>query len=492
MQQIPLDQADRILTELLRTDFRAFLRKVFSTINPGVNLIWEWYLDAIADHLDAVRLGHINKLIINQPPRTLKSISSSVALPAYMLGHDASTQIIGASYGTDLSLKMSTDCRLVIESPWYQRCFPDTELSEDQNQKWRYLTTKMGHRTAVSVESKVTGFGADLIVIDDPETPNEALSDAIRKSTNLWIRQNLLTRFNDRRKEKVVIVQQRVHEDDTTGNLIEDGGWTHLNLPAEFIKKTIIENPLGKAGWIKEEGDLLAPELLPQKVLENERIKLGEFGYAGQYLQNPAPLEGGLIKMKWFKRYNERPFTFKKIIHSWDTAIKANAGSDYSCCLVWGIAHNGYYLLDVILEKMEYPDLKKRLMSLYLRDNPEFVLVEDKASGQSLIQDIAANTMIPMIPILPYKDKIQRLSAVSTEIEGGNVYLPEYANWLEVFEQQVKLFPNARHDDAVDALSQFLGWAKNRFDFSEDFINDEEDYEEPITAAQGRNPVTGY
>lgn len=488
-----------MLTELTRTDFRVFLRRVFKTVSPGVELVWEWYLDAICDHLEALRRGEITKLIINQPPRTLKSIATSVALPAWLFGHNPSVQFIGASYSSDLAIKMSVDTRLVLESQWYQDAFPLVKLSDDQNQKWRYLTDKMGSRTAVSVGSKVTGFGADYIAIDDPESPNEALSDAVRNSTNEWIRLNLLTRFNTPGQERIALTQQRVHEDDTTGSLLRDGGWTHLCLPFEFPKKTIIENPLKKfdpkkEDWVKEEGELLAPTRMNEEFGKQMVIKLGEYGFAGQFLQSPAPLEGGLVKMNWFKRYAERPLTFQYIVHSWDTAQKANAGSDYSCLTVWGVRHNGFYLLEVYNEKLEYPFLKDKVVEFYEHDRPYMVVVEDKASGISLIQDVGANMRIPITGMIPHKDKIQRLSEVSDQVEGGNVWLPEYAHWLQKFEEQLKFFPNSRKKDMVDSFSQFLKWAKNRFDFTEENMDNpwEREAHEQVVSDMGRNPVTGY
>lgn len=463
MTEVTHEQAWRILQDRTREDFKIFLRRCFNVISPGVELEWDWYLDAISEHLEALEKGIITKLIINQPPRTLKTISAGCAFSAWLLGKNPSVQIIGASYNSDLAEKVNMDSRQVINTDWYQEIFPGTKIAADQNQKWRFLTTKQGHRTAVSVGGKVTGFGADVIQIDDPESPNEAMSDATRRSTNLWIRQNLMTRFNDRRKEKVVIVQQRVHEDDTTGNLLEDGGWTHLKLPAIFTKSMHIVSPLSGKVWDKAEGELLAPKILPMHVLENEQTKLGIYGYAGQYMQEPAPLEGGLIKLAWFKHYKERPLQYDYVFHSWDTAFKANAGSDYSCCTVWGMTDGCYHLIDVVLKKLEYPELKAEIVRLANRDKPFAILLEDKASGQSLLQELPREIKQPLIGVMPHKDKIQRLSAISIMIEGGKVWLPEAAFWLDGFIDQVKFFPNAKKDDAVDSMSQFLAWARDRF-----------------------------
>ena len=230
------------------------------------------------------------------------------------------------------------------------------------------------------------------------------------------------------------------------------------SLPAEFERKTVIQ--VGEKRWEKEASSLLIPQRLPRETLEQTRRDMGSYAYAAQYMQHPAPSEGGLIKKPWLRYYQERPSGFSKIIHSWDTASKDGVLNDYTACTVWGVRKDGFYLLDALNQRLEFPQLRAKVRELGERDSPDYVLIEDKASGQALIQDLRAETSLPIKAINPKSDKLTRLSACTPYFETGNVYLPEYAHWLEDYIQQLCLFPNAKLDDMVDSTSQFLIWAK--------------------------------
>lgn len=497
--EVTEERAHGLLREIYRTDFRAFVKKVFATVSPGVELKWNWHLDVMCDYLEAARRGDIKRLIINVPPRSLKSIICSIAWPAWILGHNAAAQIIGASYGETLAIKLSVDTRLVIESDWYKDLFPGTMLSPDQNEKWKYQTTKRGHRISASVGGKITGEGAQYILLDDPIKPDEALSEAGRRNVNNWIRQTLMSRFNDQNTGIFVLIMQRVHEDDPSGNFISDGGWTHVSLPGEFLVDTVIPNPLGKADWVIKAGTLLDPVRGNKMVLDQQLKDMGESAYAGQIMQNPAPAEGGMVKWHWFKFYEDRPFGFDAIIQAWDTAIKVETEHDWSVGMVWGIRWDGYYLLDLVRKKVKYPELKTEVKKLYERDLPRYILVEDKASGQQLLQDYGAQRGVPMLGLMPDGNKIVRLNVVTDVIYSGKVYLPAHAPWLESFKEELRVFPNGKHDDQVDCLSMFLGWAKLNFDKLAENGNVFEENKDPLAdlyedrdVHTGRSLISGY
>jgi len=454
-------QAHTIARELYRNSFPAFVRKVFHTVSTGHTYIHSWHVDAICEHLLACEAGDIKNLVINMPPRCLKTITVSVAWSAWLLGHNASAQIIGASYSSKLAMKDNTNVRYVMESPWYKDIFPETVLASDQNEKSKFSTTERGHRIATSVGGTVTGEGGDYLILDDPLKPDEANAPTgtVRESTNEWIDQTFTSRKNDPKTAVSVLVMQRLHEDDASGHLI-DKGWHHLCLPVEFIRKTVIS--INDKRWDAAAGDLLCPERLGRAELRQMAIDMGGYGYAAQYLQNPAPTGGGLVKQSWFRFAPERPLAFNKIIHSWDTASKVGILNDYTCCTVWGVKSDGYYLLEVINVRLEFPALKKKVLDMASRDNPDFILIEDKASGQALIQELRTTSALPVIAIMPTQDKVTRMSQASIEFEHSNVVFPEYAHWLDDYTEQLKLFPNAKHDDMVDSTSQFLQWAKER------------------------------
>jgi hypothetical protein len=212
----------RALRALLRTDFASFARKVFATVCPGQALLWEWYLDAICYELDRVRLGENRRLIINAPPRMLKSILVSVAFPAFLLGLDPSARIVCVSYSADLAKKFSNDFRAVIESDWYRATFPCTRISQHKNTEAEMVFTARGFRFATSVGGTLTGRGGDYIIIDDPVKADDALSETRRTAANQWFNNTLLSRLDDKRKGAIIVAMQRVHVDDMTGFLLEN------------------------------------------------------------------------------------------------------------------------------------------------------------------------------------------------------------------------------------------------------------------------------
>lgn len=444
---------------LMRTSFRHYVRKVFNTVSPGSTYLHNWHVDLMAEYLQAVLDGDLTRLIINIPPRYMKSIAVSIAFPSYVIGQDPSRQILAASYSADLAMKFSTDTRLVCESDWYQRVFPGFQMAGDQNQKSFFATRKRGHRVATSVGTSRIGFGGDYLIVDDPLNPKEAASKAQREAANEWFRQSFYTRMNDKKTAAIIVVMQRLHEKDLTGVLLEDNIYEHLVIPAVAESKTIIN--FRGLHIEREPGDILHPEREGPKQIEEAKISLGSIGFAAQYQQQPAPAEGALFKLAWFRRYREKP-EFIRIIQSWDTAFKPGQLNDPSVCTTWGETLTGYYLLDVFRDRLIYPDLKRTAMSLAAKWIPSVILIEDKASGQSLIQDLQRETALPVIGLDPEGDKMTRASVVSPSVEAGRVYLPETAPWLHDYQNEMIVFPNVDHDDQVDSTTQFLKWVSKR------------------------------
>ena len=225
----------------LRHSFPAFVRRVFGEVDPGAVYQHGWHIDAMCEGLEACGRGEINRLIINVPPRSLKSITVSVAWAAWLLGKDPTAQIMASSYHEDLAFRHSLDCRFVIEAPWYQGLFPGTQIATDQNEKRKFQTTRRGYRVATSVGQARIGEGGDFLIMDDPHNPRQAQSDVERQAALFWYDRTFSTRLNDKKHGVMVLVMQRLHDRDMTGHLIEKGGWTHLCLPAEAPKRTVVE-----------------------------------------------------------------------------------------------------------------------------------------------------------------------------------------------------------------------------------------------------------
>ena len=440
-------------------DFHNFVQMCFYTINPSTEFKDNWHIKLISEYLSACEKGEIKRLIINMPPRSLKSLLVTVAWPAWLLGKDPSRRIIASSYSQYLSLKHSMDSRLIMNSDWYQEIFPEVEFARGQNEKFKFVTTKRGYRLATSSDGSVTGEGGNFLVVDDPIKPSHIHSKISREHTINWFEQTFATRADDKKKSAFVVVMQRLHEDDLSGYLLKKGNWIHLNIPAIAEEKSVIK--FGKFEKIREPGDIIHEGREGKTELERAKIELGSYGFSAQYQQKPVPLRGGIIKSDWLKRYKAPPDN-AEIIQSWDTAISSSEKSDFSVCTTWAETKAGYYLLDVFRKQVEYTELKHNVINLAEKWQPKAVLIENKSSGQSLYQDLKRETKLPLIPIIPTKDKVTRMASVSPFFEAGRVFLPEVAKWLMDYEMEILAFPSVSNDDQVDSTSQFLNWTKTK------------------------------
>lgn len=453
-----LDPSD-ILFALLRCDLSSFIQRSFATIDPGGQYKHNWHVDAVAHQLEQVALGRTKRLIITMPPRSLKSISASIAFPAWILGRFPTKRILAVSYAESLAEKLAFDCMKVLASNWYQEAFPLTRIARNRSRKFDFETTHGGGRYSASVGGALTGRGGDLIIIDDPHKPDEAQSDVRRKTVLDWYASTLLSRCNDPINTPIILIQQRLHENDLAGMLLEQGGWAHLNLQAEAEEAGIFD--LGRHGKKRhKEGDLLHADRLPRDLLKDYKSKLGSYIYAAQYQQHPAPLEGGIVKWNWFRSFDAPP-SYKEsdeIVQSWDTASSAGELNDYSVCTTWLVQRPHAWLLDLWRGRLEYPDLNRKISALATEMNAKRILIEHAGSGISLIQDLKRTSALNVIGIVPKQDKATRLMSGTAMIEAGRILVPQEASWLAEFRRELTMFPNARHDDQVDSLSQFLNW----------------------------------
>jgi predicted phage terminase large subunit-like protein len=446
-----------LLNAICRTDFVSFIRKCFHSLAPGSPFLMNWHICALAYHLEQVRLGKIRRLIINMPPRSLKSIVSSVAFPAFMLGHDATKRLIAVSYGSDLAIKHANDFRAIMNARWYQGLFPGTRISRTKNTEFEVITTRNGYRLATSIDGTLTGRGGDVVIVDDPLKPIDALSDSKRERVNDWFNNTLLSRLDDKQKGAIVVVMQRLHMDDLTGTLLRSSNeWTLLNLPAIAEQEEKIQ--LGADQYhTRRVGDLLHPEREPRSVLDGIRSQLGSDTFAAQYQQAPVPPGGAMIKRAWVRRYERLPTARDKlIVQSWDTASKEGGQNDWSVCTTWLVHENKYYLIDVLRGRYDYPTLKARVMEHANLHRPSRILVEDTGVGTALVQELK-HSCFSVIAVKPERDKVTRMSIQSGKFESGRVFFPHQAPWLADLEAELFAFPGSRHDDQVDSVSQALG-----------------------------------
>jgi predicted phage terminase large subunit-like protein len=453
------DSKLRILRAILRQDFVAFIEKVFAEICPGERFLYHDYVAAIAYALMALGEADQPRLIVNLPPRSLKSIIISVAFPAWILGHDPTRKIICASYSEDLARKFARDFRRVVDSRWYRDLFPGMRLSPSKASEGEMATTRGGFRLTASIGSTLTGRGGHYLIIDDPLKPLDAESDSERARANEWFDSTAISRLDDKRRAVVIVAMQRLHQDDLTGHLLGKGGYTHLSLPA--IATSDENLPIGKGRFFRRSiGEALHPERDPLEALEGRRREIGSRFFSAQYQQAPVPAEGAMFKVVWLKKAERFPArsAFEDVVQSWDIATKTGSGNDWSVCTTWGILGEQVYLIDLRRVRLEFPELRRLVLELHQAYRPSRVLIEDANTGSALVQTLEQERVFNVVGIKPTLPKQVRASQQTAIFEAGRVLFPANAHWLGDFEGELLAFPNGKHDDQVDSAVQFLAW----------------------------------
>jgi len=454
-----------------RQDFPAFLQACFPILHGGKPLPLAWANEATCHALGRVVEGHDRRLIITQPPRSLKSITSSVMLAAYILGKNPAARIMCVSYSATLASQHSADFRRLVQSPPYKEIFPGTRL--DRVTEEVITTDQRGERRATTIGGTVTGLGADYIIIDDPISAQDAHTESGREAVKRFYDTVLSSRLNDPATGAIILVMQRLHEDDLAGHLLRRGGWKLLKLEAIATEDQLVVLGGGRMHQVRA-GDLLAPNRLTRAYLDEKILEMGSRDFQAQYQQAPAPAQGNIVQRGWLQYYKTPPPRDRgQVILSLDTATKTDAAHDYSACTVWLKIDEMNYLIDVWRRKVKFPELKDEVIDLCQFHRADRLIVEDNGNGTALIQYLRQSS-INVIPFKSTVSKESRLTTASASIEAGKMLLPEEAPWVAEFERELLGFPNARHDDQVDSLSQYFMWVRNTFPaFKADFWHDE-------------------
>lgn len=362
----------------------------------------------------------------------------------------------------------------LLHSDWWKGNWGgETWILPGHDTKTEVMNNHLGEMFATSVGGSTTGRGGDIIVIDDPLNPKEALSDVMRENANTWIRQTMATRLNDKRKGAVVIIMQRLHEDDVSGTVLKEGTYTHLKIPGIATERTTYVFPVSGRTITRERGDVLWEAREDYAMLDHLRTKgMGSYAFSGQYQQEPAPDEGGILKKQWWQYYRlSHPWEslgakdikaqlppMNGVVISWDMSFKDLATSDYCAGSVWGRHKGQYYLMDLVYSHLDFPAAKKAVVGLYKRHPyASTILIEEAANGVAIIQSLR-KTQHRIVAVPARDSKIARVHAISSLVEAGNVFLPhpDNAPWIEEFILQCARFPNATHDDFVDSMTQAL------------------------------------
>lgn len=428
------------------------------------------HIALICSYLEKLERGDIDRLIILAPPRSGKTVAVAEIFASWCMGRNPDGNIIYATYSHDRASDTGRKVKNIMIDRDFKAVFPDCDVSADSKSANKLSTRQNGSYFAVGVGGAITGRGADIAILDDLIKSYDDLTETAMERLREWYNTVLFTRFSP--SAKVVLIMTKWSYDDIASYLMEDKkseNWTVLRLPAicdeinEISGKDMLGRELGEALW---------PERFTIDHIERIKQNLTPTEFSALYQQSPLPKSGQLINIDSFQRFDLDPEEqFYKIILSYDTGSKKKATSDPSALTVWGCndKNNILKLINVINKKMEYPELFQEVMrqAQYYNNYSQCVitiLIEDKSSGISLIQDLKKNTNLPIMAITPKGSKIDRVKEIQPVIEAGMVWAPKKSSWLFETETQLSRFPLCAHDDITDSFSQFLKWqAKPKF-----------------------------
>ena len=467
----PLSESE--LLALARIDFWVFIELAFPVLHPGKRLDFAPYLELLAQTMIRVSEGKWRRVVINLPPRHMKSMVVSIMYVAWRLGVDPTAKFITISYGDDLAHDHSALARKLMTSQLYRRIFPGTVL--DKKAVDHIRTTKGGHRYATSIGSDITGFGADEIIIDDPIQPSDANSERAKEAVRQWVASSVMTRFNDPLKGALILVMHRLAPDDLSATLSKDADRI-LTLPLVAGAKEKRYALNGRKLYARSPGDVLNPSRMSAAEAEKLRMSLPRHVWEGQYQQQPTAGGSGMLRIDHFRRFDlGKPPKFELIIHSWDLGATINGNA--SVCTKWGLCRGKdgrdlLYLIGVVRVKMEVPEVRAAIKAEILKDKPALVIVDERGCGIGVYQDLrneyhglitsSTSTDEPIqlagaTQSRPSAGKIERFGRASLFIGDGQVLLPTEAPWLDSFLYEVAAFPNIADKDQVDSMAQVVG-----------------------------------
>src|SRR5210317_25882 len=463
-RQLKLDILTRVkksTQEKYRTDFLSFVKYTWPEFIEG------YHHKKISDAFNRLRTGKLKRLIINMPPRHTKSEFASYFLPAWMIGNRPNLKIIQATHTAELAIRFGRKAKTLIDSEEYQDLFK-TRLREDSQAAGRWETEQGGEYFAVGVQGAVTGRGADLLIIDDPHSEQDAYSTTAFDKAYEWYTSGPRQRLQP--GGRIVLVMTRWSTKDLTQKLLN----AQKNENADQWE--VVEFPA-----ILPSGDPVWPEYWKLEDLESVKASAGVAKWNAQYMQNPTSEEGALIKREWWKNWESKHMPhIEHTIQSYDTAYLKKETADYSAITTWGVfrpnedSPRQLILLDSYKERLEFPELRRVALEQYKYWNPETVIIEAKASGLPLMYE-PRQMGIPAMNFTPSKgqDKVARVNAVSPLFEAGQIWAPLDQEFAQELVEECAAFPYGDHDDLVDSTTQALLRYRQG-----GFIDHPEDYQE--------------
>ena len=485
-------------------DLAEFIRQAWHVVEPGAEYFHNWHVDFIAEHLMAITDGvdledgsKYNRLLINVPPGMMKSLLTNVFWPAWEWGprNMPHLRYVCASHSLDLAVRDSTKMRRLIESEWYQERWGDrVKIARDQNQKTKFETTATGFRQAVAAGS-ITGARGDRVIIDDPLSVEDAASEAVRNSRREWFLEAVPSRLNKPLESAIIVIMQRLHEEDTSGIILEKGlGYDHIMLPMRYEPGRAQPTMLDLEDPRTAEGELLFPDRFPESVVDRDELSLGPYATAGQFQQSPEPRGGGVLKRDWWKLWDRKSYPpFDYVVAALDCAYTTKTENDPSAMTVWGVwsggdqtaqitripssegdlmaavtrtyteEHPKAMLMYAWTERLEFHELVERVRETMEMYGVQKILVENKASGHSVAQELRRvygyDDFYVQLTDPKGVDKLSRVYSIQHLFHEGLIYAPD-RQWAETVINQCAQFPKAKHDDLVDTISMALRYLR--------------------------------
>jgi predicted phage terminase large subunit-like protein len=456
-----------ITRRICHLSFYEFAKRAWKYVETD-EYIDGWHIQCICEHLQALYEHRLptNRLLINIPPRTGKSLLGMSLFPVWVWIRDRKSKLFTGSHSSDNSTRDAVRSRNLMNGEWFQYHWGDLiQFKSDQNQKTWYENAEGGVRLSFTTGGDTTGSGGNCVGLDDPLDIRDRYSDVVVPQLNEWMGKGLGSRLNNKLIDPMYVIMQRLVENDPSGHILATQRhlWTHLCLPMEFEEERRCITPIFTDPRTKE-GEILWQKITPAEL---EIIKLDQgTDYSGQYQQRPSTLQGNIFKRSWWKYFSKTDglqFDFK--IQSWDTAWETKKENDNSVCITFGVIGNRIYVIDIFVAKMEYVELKQKIFQLCNEHNPIAILVEDAASGKAAIQELTGDTMLPIIAIKVAggASKDVRARSCTPPILNGQVFLMQEINGLHDFVEELSIFPNGKHDDRVDAFSQGINYIRANF-----------------------------
>jgi len=469
------------LIQLARRDLMCFVDLVFDVLHSGDQLIYADYLGLLASLLMGVEQGQYQRVIINMPPRHMKSMMVSVFYVAWRLGRDPTAKFIAISYGDDLAHDLSALTRTLMMSKKYRQIFPGTLLDKKAVDYVR--TTKGGYRYATSIGSDITGFGADEIIVDDPMQPDDAASEHVKERIRRWFDNSVERRFNNSAHEVLILVMHRLAPDDLSATLSEHADFVlKLPLVAETEETYEVHE---KLAFHRKPGDVLNPARMTVEKAAKLKARTPPYVWNSQYQQRPTAGGSGMLSIDRFQRYDlKKPPPFEFTIHSWD--IGATINGNASVCTKWGLYRNNQsrdflFLLQIIRLKAELPEVRAAIKAEDRRDRPVLIVLDERGVGLGVYQELwkegyrnikgSSDTSEQIesgtnAESRPSRKKIERFGRAILHIDDGSVFIPNEAPGLEAFLYEVGAFPNIADKDQVDSMTQLIGNWDNALRFA--------------------------